>query len=311
MRIIRALLPLAQFMVVVACGNSDDKSAGDKACEDLSARLASCSLTIQGVCNSSEPCAVDCAAQASCDQLKASVPSGSFLSCVAACSGAAPDDFVCKDAKGFVKKAGVCDGTPQCLDQSDEADCPDGPAGSGGSGGASGGSGGTSGSGGVSGNGTGGAADGGPGGVSGDGTDGGASVSASPECQAMIANEIAGCATLDEDIELRQCAKRFSQYGPEGCGEAWKAYVDCATKAPFDCDAGPSGCDDELSGALHCDSQFAARTQCTRLDSRDDTCAAATPYSFGCLGAIPSGCVLAPSAGSSATFACCRAFVAP
>ena len=43
--------------------------------------------------------------------------------CIAICSGAKPDDFICKDGTEFLDKSGVCNGRVQCSDGSDEADC--------------------------------------------------------------------------------------------------------------------------------------------------------------------------------------------
>jgi hypothetical protein len=114
-----ALIPL----IVIACGSSDGPSSGEKACQDLAAKLAQCHLMNAAACNPAQACVVECAAQAECAQLTSPVPSGSYLSCVAACSGAGPDDFICKDARAFIPKGAVCDGRAQCPDGSDEADC--------------------------------------------------------------------------------------------------------------------------------------------------------------------------------------------
>jgi hypothetical protein len=290
MRILVALIPL---IAAIGCGStSDTNGAGEKACQDLAAKFAACNLTTQGTCNTAQPCAVECAAKADCSQLTGA-PSGSYLECIIVCSGGSAKDFVCKDGAHFVKAAEHCDGHPQCPDESDEADC--GTAG--GQGGVSSGSGGTP-------NDSGGA--GGAGGGA-----GGTAASASPECEAMVAHEMAACPALDQANELRACTDGASLYGPEGCGAAWKSYVDCSATAPFDCNNGPTGCDAARSGYFSCQSQFVKRTGCTRLDGQDAKCSGATPYSFGCLSSIPAGCVQSPSGGSTATFACCPAFPPP
>lgn len=111
---------------LVACGNSDTTSStseGEKACQDLQAKAAQCGLMLAGACNTNAPCAAECQAQASCDELKSGTPSDSLVRCIAMCEGAGPDDFICKDGKAYVKKAGVCDGHYQCDDGSDEANC--------------------------------------------------------------------------------------------------------------------------------------------------------------------------------------------
>lgn len=111
------------WATLVACGGTDSPSEGEKACDDFAAKLAQCHLTTTSTCNASQPCAVKCGVMADCSQLTQPVPSGSFLACIGVCSGAGPDDFVCKDGRRFVAKAGVCDGQFQCLDGSDEVNC--------------------------------------------------------------------------------------------------------------------------------------------------------------------------------------------
>jgi hypothetical protein len=117
------ILTIPVLALLLACGGSDTPSEGDMACKELAAKLAECHLTTRGVCNTGEPCGVRCAAMATCSQLTDAKASGSYLSCIRACSGAGPDDFVCADQRQFLNKSGVCDGRFQCLDGSDEADC--------------------------------------------------------------------------------------------------------------------------------------------------------------------------------------------
>ena len=74
MRILVALIPL---MAAIGCGSSSDTNGpGEKACQDLAAKYASCNLTTQGICNTAQPCVVECAAKADCSQLTLA-PSGS------------------------------------------------------------------------------------------------------------------------------------------------------------------------------------------------------------------------------------------
>ena len=129
LRLVRALCLLAALLS--ACGGDDEPSDGEQACKELRAKLAECGFTTQATCNEREPCAVRCGVMAECSQLMAGTPSGSFASCIAVCSGAQPDDFICADGRAYLKKEGVCDGQFQCLDGSDEANCP-GAAGAGG-----------------------------------------------------------------------------------------------------------------------------------------------------------------------------------
>lgn len=117
------IFTLIPLLLTLACGGSDSPSEGEKACDDLAAKLEQCRLTMPGTCNTGEPCGVRCAVMADCSQLTASSPSGSYLACIGVCSGAGPDDFMCEDGKRFIGKAGLCDGQFQCLDGSDEVAC--------------------------------------------------------------------------------------------------------------------------------------------------------------------------------------------
>jgi hypothetical protein len=301
--------------LVTACSGKDEPTSGERACRDLQAKLSECLLL--AACDSNQPCAAECAAHAECADLTASVPSGSYLACLAVCSGAGPDDFVCKDAKGFVHQSAVCNGQYECRDGSDEANC--GAASSAGtsSGGASAGGSGAGGSG-ASGAGAGGSGAGGSGaggsGAGGSGAGGaGAAVgggSSGASCDALVAHELAACPTLSQNSELEQCAQDTLLYAPEGCGAAWNDYLSCASESPFSCDQGTTGCDSFVTGDLSCQSQFVQRTACTRVRGSDARCSAAAPYAFGCLAAIPSGCSELPATGGAA-IACCPTFAPP
>lgn len=128
------ILSGAALLVALAAGCSgDSKSAGQKACADLATKLSQCQLTLPAgrSCNTGNPCVVECAVNATCEELAASPPKGAYLACVAACSGAGPTDFVCASGTAYVPRAAVCDGTPQCPDGSDEKSCGAPDAGSG------------------------------------------------------------------------------------------------------------------------------------------------------------------------------------
>jgi hypothetical protein len=271
-RISFGLMPA--ILLMASCSSDKSTGEGDKACQDLQAKLIECKLVEQGVCNTAEPCAVECAAHADCDQLKAGTPSGGYLTCVAACSGAGPTDFICKDASGYVKQPGVCDGIRQCPDGSDEANCSDA--------------------------GTGGMTD----------IDSGSGSSASPECQAFVAHELSLCASYSRDTELTSCAQGTALYGPEGCLAQWNAFVNCAANAPItSCTDGPTGCDTEMNGYFGCQSRFVQKSGCARLDL-DGRCTHDKPYLFSCAGPLPSNCAALTTTGGAPEM-CCSQFAPP
>jgi hypothetical protein len=275
------------LLLIAGCGSDTATSTGERACQDLQAKVAACGLNSAGGCNPEHACSAECAAHASCDQLKAGTPSGSYLSCVAACSGAGPGDFVCNDASGYVKQAGVCDGVAQCHDGSDERNCGD--AGANRSSGGAGGSSGTT-------------------AASGDRDGSVSSGGASSECQAFVAHELSLCPSYSQDGELRSCEVATAEYGPEGCGTAWNDFLNCAAKAPFStCDEGPTGCDAAMASYFTCQSEFVRKTGCARLDT-DSLCTQDRPYLFDCPGAVPNNC--APLSGRGGEV-CCSPFAAP
>jgi hypothetical protein len=131
-------------------------------------------------------------------------------------------------------------------------------------------------------------------------------------CQAMAAHEVAACpdASLDPDVEAKACQRATLDYAPEGCGPAWEAYLACAAEAPIDCNQGPLGCDAQQNDYRACDQHFASATLCSRSSSEDHLCPTATPFAFGCLAPIPTGCL--PLMTGAADFgACCPIFLPP
>lgn len=293
-------------VMLAACSGGGDSAttSGDQACKDLQAKLDECHLVARGTCNTSQPCAVECAAHADCTQLAAPAPSGSALSCIAACSGAGPTDFVCKDGSAFIAKAGVCDGRAQCHDGSDEAGCGTADAGTGGSQGAGGNTAqaGAGGSVAQAGNGGGGA-----GGAAGAG---GSTATSGATCSDLVAHELAACPSDAGALELSSCKRKESLYVPVGCTAVWSAFLSCSVSAPYSCTNGATACDSEALALRDCESKAIAATHCDRLPAQDSTCTTAAPYAFGCLSTVPKSCTVLPPTGG-ATIACCPAFPPP
>jgi hypothetical protein len=124
------VIGLVVLGLLCGCSSSDSgPSDGEKACQELQAKLTECHLT--GECNTNEPCAVRCAANAECAEIGTLPTTGPYFDCIAACSGAGPDDFICADRQHFLNKRFVCDGRPQCPDGSDEKGCGAADAGKG------------------------------------------------------------------------------------------------------------------------------------------------------------------------------------
>jgi hypothetical protein len=121
----RSVLPL---LAATACGGSDE-TEGEKVCGEVDAKLAECNLQLPSGtrCNDKGDdatlCAARCLVDASCADIVSDEADTSYVRCVAACSGASPDDFICASGNAFVPAAGVCDGVSQCPDGSDEAGC--------------------------------------------------------------------------------------------------------------------------------------------------------------------------------------------
>jgi hypothetical protein len=109
-----------------ACGAENDN---EELCDQVRAKVAECRLNanVSGECReeASEAvlCGARCVANAECSQLTGAAANNPYYRCLALCSGAKADDFICNDGKGFLPKSGVCDGAAQCPDASDEAGC--------------------------------------------------------------------------------------------------------------------------------------------------------------------------------------------
>jgi hypothetical protein len=139
--------------------------------------------------------------------------------------------------------------------------------------------------------------------------DAGASDGAVPaECTAWANHDVAQCPSDDPRATIADCTEGESLYTPEGCGAEWSAYVTCVTQATYSsCANGPDGCDTQHDGYFACQSRFTSQTSCSRLPAQDGKCSGSAPYGYGCLGALPAGCVQLPPTGG-ATIACCPAF---
>ena len=117
-----------------ACGGENESSGPSEAdvlCEALDKKVVECGLGTAVNCGVGEAC-MRCAVDADCAQISGAVEGNPYYACLAECSGASLDDFICADGSGFVSRrgdadggpgGGVCDGIPQCPDGSDEATC--------------------------------------------------------------------------------------------------------------------------------------------------------------------------------------------
>lgn len=108
-----------------ACGGeneSNEPSEAELLCDALDNKVVECGLDTAKNCAVGEACML-CAVDADCAQISGAVDGNPYYACLAECSGASPDDFICADRSGFVAEPGVCDGIPQCPDGSDEATC--------------------------------------------------------------------------------------------------------------------------------------------------------------------------------------------
>jgi len=135
----------------------------------------------------------------------------------------------------------------------------------------------------------------------------GGSASLSGACQALVNHEVSVCGENARASDQATCSNATTLYEPEGCGNAWNAFLTCATTAPVDCMKGPTGCDTQKSGYSQCQEQFVFMTGCNRDTSDDAKCAGATPFAFLCT-KLPATCVAL--AGGAATAACCAEFPA-
>lgn len=112
-------------LCLAQCGG-DEESAGEKACKRVAAKLEECSLMLPvgSKCSaetSLEICAANCMADAPCAEISSDAIDTGYFRCTVECQGAGPDDFICASGTAYLPRAGVCNGTPQCPDGSDEA----------------------------------------------------------------------------------------------------------------------------------------------------------------------------------------------
>jgi hypothetical protein len=136
----------------------------------------------------------------------------------------------------------------------------------------------------------------------------GGSGAVSAACTAWANHDVAQCPSDDPRAAIADCTQGESLYPPEGCGAEWSAYETCVTQATYSsCANGPDGCDTQQNAYFSCGSRFATKTSCSRTPDQDAKCSASAPYGYGCLGALPAGCVQLPPTGG-ATIACCPAF---
>jgi Low-density lipoprotein receptor domain class A len=113
-----------------AFGCGGDSSGGNAdLCQKVKDKIAECHLNINtsGQCQSDPGekvlCTSRCFANATCAEMALPATSNGYYRCIVACNGGGADDFICADGTASVKKQGVCDGTAQCPDGSDEASC--------------------------------------------------------------------------------------------------------------------------------------------------------------------------------------------
>lgn len=114
---------------LAACGGGDEESEGEQLCRSLKDKVEECDLDVDtsGGCNPNPSdqvlCAGRCAVKVSCEELVGPPQDNPYYRCMVVCSGGSEEDFICADGSGFLPQEGVCDGTEQCHDGSDEAEC--------------------------------------------------------------------------------------------------------------------------------------------------------------------------------------------
>jgi hypothetical protein len=131
-------------------------------------------------------------------------------------------------------------------------------------------------------------------------------------CEAQVDREIEFCPLRSEDRDqgIAICRDQRADFEAIGCAEEYDRYLGCSSGAEWDCERGPSGCDEAMNGYFACQSSFASRTGCSVLGANDARCDAApgTPNAFGCANSTPPWpeCVPFPEqGGSTASLYCC------
>ena len=131
------------------------------------------------------------------------------------------------------------------------------------------------------------------------------------ECEDNVAAERDVCPNDNEvSWEIDNCVSDWQVYDAAGCGDGWRAYINCRTEhaADRDCDTGEiSECEVYLNAYFKCKSSFASSTGCSVAGNPETLCAEGLgAYSYGCLGgeAPFEDCVEAESASAAAMFCC-------
>lgn len=131
------------------------------------------------------------------------------------------------------------------------------------------------------------------------------------ECAATVTAEESVCPSgNDPERETDNCVKSWQTYDATGCGNGWRAYINCRTEhaADMNCDDGIiSACDVYLNADFKCNSAFASSTGCSVAGNPEIMCTGGLgTYSYGCLGgqAPFDNCVEAVSEGTVPMFCC-------
>lgn len=151
------------------------------------------------------------------------------------------------------------------------------------------------------------------GGSSGD--EGGALEPGSVSCAEWADRELAQCPAeaRERDFALMLCEDDRHHFEPLGCGEHFARFVQCASHARYDCaERWPIGCESEFDAMRFCPTQFARRTQCSRLP-QDQRCEGQPhPHLFTCIGPGPQACAALPQTDAEALLGvgmvCCPSF---
>jgi len=138
----------------------------------------------------------------------------------------------------------------------------------------------------------------------------------SASCAEWADHELAQCPAeaRERDFAVMLCEDDRKHFEPLGCGEPYARWVLCASRASYDCvERWPTGCEREFDAMRFCPTQFARRTQCSRLP-QDERCEGVPqqPHLFACVGGGPQGCAPLPQTDAEAALGvgmvCCPSF---